>query len=111
MNKNYGTNFTTEELEALNKKYFEFLNEIGAVYFDGFWVAGKPKFSLTDLTLKNSGKSFSTNPFKGRFVFKDGSGILSTGDNPFPCTDSRLTLVRWGRGKKSVRFYRNSFGT
>ena len=48
MNKIYGTNFTTEELEALNKKHFEFLNEIGAVYFDGFGVAGKPKFSLTN---------------------------------------------------------------
>ena len=96
MNKTYGDNYTKEELEALNKKHFQFLDEIGADYFDGFWVAGKPKFTLTDLTLKKSGKPFSIKPFKGKFVFKENSGILSTGDNPFPCSDSRLTIVRWG---------------
>lgn len=99
MIKNYGKNYSDEELENLNEKNFKFLNEIGAVYYDGFWVAGKPKFFLADLTLNNSGKPFSVEPFKGRFVFKEGSGILSTGDNPFPCSDSRLTLVRWGEEK------------
>ncbi len=104
MNKNYGTNFTTEELEILNEKHFKFLDEIGADYYDGFWIAGKPKFNLTDLTLKESGKPFSVDPFKGRFVFKKGAGILSTGDNPFPCSDSRLTLVRWGEEKNQCGY-------
>jgi len=104
MNITYGKNYTTEELEVLNKKHFEFLDEIGAVYYDGFWVAGKPKFFLTDLTLNNSEKPFSVEPFKERFVFKEGSGILSTGDNPFPCSDSRLTIVRWGEEKNQCGY-------
>ena len=104
MKKNYGENYTNEELEALNEKHFKFLNEIGAVYYEGFWVAGKPKFNLTDLSLKNSGNTFSVEPFKGRFVFKEGSGIISTGDNPFPCSDSRLTLVRWGEEKNQCGY-------
>ena len=90
----YGKNYTDEELEELNKEHFKMLDEIGAVYADSFWVAGEPKIFLNDFT--KSKEDFSLEPFKGRLVFKDGAGILATGDNPFPCDTTKLTLNKWG---------------
>ncbi len=90
----YGKSYTDEELEELNKKHFKMLDEIGAIYADDFWVAGEPKVFLNDFT--KSKDDFSLEPFKGRLVFKSGAGILATGDNPFPCSTTKLTINKWG---------------
>ncbi len=88
----YGQNYTPEQLEAQNAENFAMLDKIGAKYYDGFWVAGKPKIMLNDI----SDADFDLESFKGRLVFTDEAGILATGDNPFPCDTTRINLVRWG---------------
>lgn len=99
MSYSYGSNYTPERLDQLNAQHRTMLQEIGAVYDEkSFWIAGMPKIRLHDLSLKISGRPFDLAPFRGRLVFHRGACIVATGDNPFPCDTTRLTLIRWGEG-------------
>lgn len=99
MNYSYGSNYTPERLEELNVQHKAMLKEIGAVYDEEtFWIGGLPQIRLYDTTLKASGKSFDPKPFHGRLIFHKGASVVATGDNPFPCSTTRITLVRWGEG-------------
>lgn len=92
----YGRNFEPEQLGKLNEQHQAMLKEIGADVPDDFWISGMPKIRLVDQTPGAQGKPICLDRFAGRLKFGPGTGILSTGDNPYRCDCTRISLIRWG---------------
>lgn len=93
--------YPPEQWNKLNDETRQLMRKVGAVIPEGFFSTGVPHVFLAD-PFQDGSEEFDFSPFKGRLVFKEGSGLDSGDINPFPQGPVRLTLVRWGKEPDQV---------